>query len=108
MAARGVQFSPTGKDRNAAVIMKYNAAKRVHGIIGTSDGRPGIAEIRLDGNHLSKEELGRDAKLEDGISIVNIEWPFIHNLVKTENPETREIEIIPRSDNFVFYTFVFG
>jgi thiol-disulfide isomerase/thioredoxin len=104
----GVQFSPTGKDRNAAVIMKYNAAKRVHGIIGTSDGRPGIAEIRLDGNQLTEEELGRDAKLEGGISIVNIEWPFIHNLVKTENPETREIEIIPRSDNFVFYTFVFG
>jgi hypothetical protein len=29
-------------------------------------------------------------------------------LVRAERPELREIEIIPRSDNFVFYTFVFG
>jgi hypothetical protein len=32
----------------------------------------------------------------------------MHNLVRTEKPETHEIEVIPRSDNFVFYTFVFG
>jgi hypothetical protein len=80
----------------------------VHGIMGTSDGRPGKVEIKLDGNHLTKEQLGRDAKIEDAKSIVNIEWPFMHNLVRTDNPETREIEIIPRSDNVVFYTFAFG
>jgi hypothetical protein len=32
----------------------------------------------------------------------------MYNLVITEKPEAHEIEIIPRSDNFVFYTFVFG
>ncbi|HEX2107399.1 MAG TPA: redoxin family protein [Nitrososphaera sp.] len=106
----GVQFSPGGKDKNPALIMKYNAARRVHGIMGTSDGRPGKVEIKLDGNHLTKEQLGKDARIDndDGISTVNIEWPFMHNLVRSDNPETREIEIIPRSDNVVFYTFVFG
>jgi hypothetical protein len=104
----GVQYRPGGKEQNAAVIMKYNAAKRVHGIIGTSDGNPGKMEIKLDGYHLTKEQLGRDAKLEGDISIVSIEWPFMYNLVRTEKPEAHEIEIIPRSDNFVFYTFVFG
>jgi hypothetical protein len=29
-------------------------------------------------------------------------------LVRADKPETHEIEIIPCSDNFVFYTFVFG
>jgi thiol-disulfide isomerase/thioredoxin len=105
----GVQYSPRGKEQNPAVIMNYNAAKRVHCIIGTSDGRPGKVEIKLDGNYLTKEQLGRDAKLEgNGVSIATIDWPFIHNLAKTDKPETHEIEIIPRSDNFVFYTFVFG
>jgi thiol-disulfide isomerase/thioredoxin len=104
----GVQFSPGGKDQNAALIMKYNAARRVHGIMGTSDGKPGKVEVKLDGYYLTKEQLGRDAKIEDAKSMVNIEWPFMHNLVRTDNPETREIEIIPRSDNVVFYTFVFG
>jgi hypothetical protein len=65
-------------------------------------------EIKLDGNYLTKEQLGRDAKLEGDISVASIEWPFMYNLVRTEKPEAREIEIIPRSDNFVFYTFVFG
>ncbi|AIC15409.1 redoxin domain-containing protein [Nitrososphaera viennensis] len=105
----GVQFAPGGKETKPAVIMKYNSAKRVHGIMGTSDGRPGRAEVRLDGNSLTKGQLGRDAKLEEnGASVVDIEWPFMHNLVRTEKPEVHEIEIIPRSDNFVFYTFVFG
>jgi thiol-disulfide isomerase/thioredoxin len=104
----GVQFSPGGKEQNPAVIINYNAGKRVHAIIGTSDGKPGRIEILVDGNHLAKEQLGYDSKLQGGISIADIEWPFMHNLVKTDKPETHEIEIIPRSDNFVFYTFVFG
>jgi thiol-disulfide isomerase/thioredoxin len=104
----GVQYGAGGKERSAAVIMKYNAAKRVHCIMGTSDGKPGKIEIKLDGNHLTREQLGRDAKLESDVSIANIEWSFMHNLVRADKPETHEIEIIPRSDNIVFYTFVFG
>jgi thiol-disulfide isomerase/thioredoxin len=104
----GVQYGAGGKERSAAVIMKYNAAKRVHCIMGTSDGKPGKIEIKLDGNHLTREQLGRDAKLESDVSIASIEWSFMHNLVRADKPETHEIEIIPRSDNFVFYTFVFG
>jgi thiol-disulfide isomerase/thioredoxin len=105
----GVQFAPGGKEAKPAAIMKYNSAARVHGIMGTSDGGPGRAEIRLDGNPLAKEQLGKDARIEkDGASVVDINWPFMHNLLKTEKPEVHEIEIIPRSDNFQFYTFVFG
>lgn len=105
----GVQYGAGGKEGSAAaVIMKYNAAKRVHCIMGTSDGKPGKIEIKLDGNHLTREQLGRDAKLESDVSIASIEWSFMHNLVRADKPETHEIEIIPRSDNFVFYTFVFG
>jgi thiol-disulfide isomerase/thioredoxin len=104
----GVQYGAAGKEGSAAVIMKYNAAKRVHCIMGTSDGKPGKIEIKLDGNHLTREQLGRDAKLESDVSIASIEWSFIHNLVRADKPETHEIEIIPRSDNFLFYTFVFG
>jgi thiol-disulfide isomerase/thioredoxin len=104
----GVQYGAGGKERSAAVIMKYNAAKRVHCIMGTSDGKPGKIEIKLDGNHLTREQLGRHAKLESEVSIASIEWSFMYNLVRADKPETHEIEIIPRSDNIVFYTFVFG
>ena len=104
----GVQYGAGGKERSAAVIMKYNAAKRVHCIIGTSDGKPGKIEIKLDGNHLTREQLGRHAKLESEASIASIEWSFMYNLVRVDKPETHEIEIIPLSDNIVFYTFVFG
>ena len=104
----GVQYAPGGKEQNPAVIMNYNAASRVHGIMGTSDGKPGMIEIKLDGNYLTKDQLGKDARLEGNSSIVDIHWPFMHNLVKTDKAEMHEIEIIPRSDNFVFYTFVFG
>jgi thiol-disulfide isomerase/thioredoxin len=104
----GVQYGAGGKERSAAVIMKYNAAKRVHCIMGTSDGKPGKIEIKLDGNHLTREQLGRHAMLESEVSIASIEWSFMYNLVRADRPETHEIEIIPRSDNIVFYTFVFG
>jgi thiol-disulfide isomerase/thioredoxin len=104
-----VQFVSGGKEKTPAITMKYNSAKRVHAIMSTSDGRQARAELKLDGNSLTKEQLGKDAKLAgDGTSIVDIEWPFIHNLVRTDRQEVHEIEIIPKSDNFMFYTFVFG
>jgi len=104
----GVSYRHAGNEQNAAVLMKYNAAKRVHGIVGTSDGNPGRIEIKLDGNYLTKDQLGKDVRLEGNVSFSNIEWPFVHNFVKTEKPETKEIEIIPRTGNIIFYTFVFG
>lgn len=103
-----VQYAPGGKEQDPAIMMNYNSARKVHGIMGTADGKPAKAEIKLDGKHLVEEQLGKHAKLEDRLSYVSVEWPFMHNLVTTEKPETHEIEIIPRSDNFVFYTFVFG
>jgi thiol-disulfide isomerase/thioredoxin len=104
----GVQFAPGGKEQNPAIIMNYNSGKRVHGIMGTSDGKPGRVEIKLDGNYLTKEQIGRDVRLDGNVSVADVNWSFMHNLVKTEKPEMHEIQIIPRSDNFVFYTFVFG
>jgi hypothetical protein len=104
----GVQYAPGGKEQNPAVIMNYSAGRRVHGIMGTSDGRPSRIEIKLDGNHLAKEQLGKDARLDGSVSVADIHWPFMHNLVKTDKPEMHEIEIIPRSQNLVFCTFVFG
>jgi thiol-disulfide isomerase/thioredoxin len=104
----GVQYAPGGKEQNPALIMNYNSAKRMHGIMGTSDGKLGKIEIKLDGNYLTEEQLGRDTRLDGNVSVADIQWPFMHNLVKVETPEMHEIEIIPRSDNFVFYTFVFG
>ncbi len=102
-----VQYVPGGKE-TPAIIMKYNSARRVHGIIGTTDGGPGRCEIRLDGNPLAKEQLGKDARIEGNASVVDIQWPFMHNLAKTDKQEVHEIEIVPKSDNFAFYTFVFG
>jgi thiol-disulfide isomerase/thioredoxin len=104
----GVKICLSGKENNPAVIMKYNSARRVHGIIGTSDGKLGRIEVKMDGNYLTKEQLGKDVKLKDGISFADIESSFMHNLIKTEKAEIHEIQIIPRSDNFIFYTFVFG
>lgn len=102
----GVRYS--GKESNsAAVIMKYNA-KRVNTIIGTEDGKPARAEVKIDGNYLTKENAGRDVTVENGTSYVDVNWNFMHNLVKTEKPEVHEVEIIPKTNNFVFYTFVFG
>ena len=105
----GVQYSQGGREQNPAVIMNFNAARRVHAILGTSDRKQGKIEIKLDGKHLTKDQLGKDSSLDDSnVSIAHINWPFMHNLVRMDKPEMHEIEIIPRSDNFVFYTFVFG
>lgn len=95
-------------DKNSAVVMKYNLARRVHAIVGTTDNKPGRCEILLDGRALELDNLGTDASLKEGSSIVDVNWPFIHNLIKTENAESHLVEIRPLSDNISFYTFVFG
>ena len=89
--------------------MRYNSAKRVHAIMGSSDSKTARIEVKLDGNYVQQNQLGKDMKVkEDGISYSDIEWPFMHNLIRTEKPEIHEIEIIPKTDNLTFYTFVFG
>jgi Thioredoxin like C-terminal domain len=88
--------------------MKYNLAKRVHAIVGTTDDRPGRLEVLLDGKSLEYNYLGSDAHLYEGSSVVDVNWPFIHNLIKTEKAESHLVEIRALSDNISFYTFVFG
>jgi hypothetical protein len=95
-------------DKNSAIIMKYNLAKRVHAIVGTTDDRPGRLEVLLDGKSLEYNNLGRDAHLYEGSSVVDVNWPFIHNVIKTEKAESHQVEIRALSDNISFYTFVFG
>ncbi len=95
-------------EKNSAIIMKYNLAKRVHAIIGTTDDKPGRLEVLLDGKSLEDDTLGRDARLHELSSVVDVNWPFIHNLIKTEKAESHFVEIRPLSDNISFYTFVFG
>ena len=104
----GVRFCSDHKEKNPAVIIKYDNAKRVHGIIGSSDGRVGKVEVKLDGNYLTEKCAGMDVRIKNGVSFADVKWSFMHNLVKTQDPEIHEIEIIPRSENFIFYTFVFG
>ena len=51
---------------------------------------------------------GKDVRIKNGVSFADVKWSFMHNLVRTQEPEIHEIEIIPRSENFIFYTFVLG
>lgn len=104
----GVKVSLDHKEKNPAVIFRYNTASNVNIIIGPDDNKPAIAEIKIDNEYLDKEQQGYHTKRKNGLSYIEATWPFIYNVVKTRNREIHEIEIIPRSDNFCFYTFVFG
>jgi hypothetical protein len=107
-AREGVTAIEGTVDKNSAIIMKYNSATRVHSIVGTTNNKPGRLEILLDGKSLENDTLGRDARLYEGSSVVDVNWPFIHNLIKTKKAESHLVEIRPLSDNISFYTFVFG
>jgi thiol-disulfide isomerase/thioredoxin len=95
-------------DKNSAIVMKYSLAKRVHAIVGTTNDKPGRLEVLLDGKSLEDDTLGKDARRYEGSSVVDVNWPFIHNLIKTEKAESHLVEVRPLSDNISFYTLVFG
>lgn len=101
-----VRFAGKAGD-DAAIIIKYSA-RRANAIMATQDNRPARVEVRMDGRYVAEKNLGSDVRLADGVSYADVEWAHVHNLVKTEEAETHEIEIIPRTDNVVFYTFLFG
>ena len=101
-----IRFS--GKpDDDAAIIIRYSA-RRANAIMSTQDNNLAVVEVKRDGKYIAHKNLGADVRLKDGISYVDVGWTHVYNLIKTEESETHEIEIIPRSDNFVFYTFLFG
>jgi thiol-disulfide isomerase/thioredoxin len=101
-----VRFAGKAVD-NAAVIIRYSA-RRANVIMGTHDGKPARIEVKIDGRYVPEKNLGSDLKLNDGVSYVDIEWVHMHNLINMDEAETHEIEIIPKTENLVFYAFVFS
>lgn len=104
----GVNCSLDHKDKNPSIIFKYNAAANVSIITGSTDGKPASAEILLDGKYLDENQVGYHSKFVDKVSSVDATWPFLMNIVKTKNREIHKLEILPKTENFYFYTFVFG
>ena len=104
----GISASLDHKEKNPSIIFKYNSASNVNIITGSTDGKPAKAELMLDGKYLEENQIGYHSKLVDGISSVDITWPFLMNVVKTKDREIHKLEILPKTDNFYFYTFVFG
>ena len=104
----GIKISLNHKEKNPAIIFRYNKAMNVNIIIGSDDNKPAIAEVKIDNEHLNKEQQGSHIKMKKGISYIETTWPFIYNVIKTKKMETHKIDIIPRSGNFCFFTFVFG
>ena len=104
----GIKASFDHKEKHPAIIFKYNMASNVNVIVGSTDEKPAFANIKLDGEFLTDQQLGYHTKKDSSSSFLEITWPHIMNLVKTSSPESHVLEILPTTDNFYFYTFVFG
>jgi thiol-disulfide isomerase/thioredoxin len=104
----GIKSSFDHKEKDPAIVFKYNMASNVNVIVGSTDGEPAIANVKLDGEFLTDEQLGYHGKRDGNSSFIEITWPHIMNIVKTPGPEIHVLEILPKTDNFYFYTFVFG
>lgn len=104
----GIGVSLDHKDKLPSIVFKYNSASNVNIIAGSTNGKITSAEIKLDGEYLKNDQLGHDSKIDGNASKVDIDWPHIMNIVKTKEPSIHTLEIIPKVDNFYFYTFVFG
>lgn len=104
----GVKPSLDYKEKDPAIIFRYNKASNVNIIAGPDDNNTATAEIKIDNEYVDKEQAGSHLKIKNGKSIIEITWPFIYNIIKTKKREIHKVEIIPRTENFYFYTFVFG
>ena len=104
----GIKASFDHKEKHPAIIFKYNRASNVNVIVGSTDEKPAFANIKIDGEFLTEKQLGYHTKKDSNSSFFEITWPHIMNLVKTSSPESHVLEILPTTDNFYFYTFVFG
>ncbi|TVP40705.1 redoxin family protein [Candidatus Nitrosocosmicus arcticus] len=104
----GVKASSDHKEKHPAIIFKYNMASNVNVLVGSTDEKPALANIKLDGEFLTDQQLGYHVKKDSNSSFFEITWPHIMNIVKTLTPEIHVLEILPKTDNFCFYTFVFG
>ena len=103
----GVKSFAEGDDV-ASILIKYNAASKVHAIMGTTDQNKAEVKVELDGKPLAQHQIGKNTRIQNGISICTIGNPLIYNLVNTQTATSHEIEIFAPSNNIIFYTFVFG
>jgi thiol-disulfide isomerase/thioredoxin len=104
----GIQASFDHKEKHPAIIFKYNMASNVNVLVGSTDEKPAFANIKLDGEFLTGTQLGNHVKKDSNSSFFEVTWPHIMNIVTTSSPQIHVLEILPQTDNFYFYTFVFG
>lgn len=91
-----------GDDNQGWMSYKFYA-KEVNVVIGGV----GKAEIEIDGKPVRKEDLGRDARIDDGKSFVNIEGADMYNLVNLNEIHSRELKV-RAFKGMKIYAFTFG
>lgn len=104
----GIKADLNYKEKNPAIVLKYNMAYNVNIICKSDNEEIATAEIKIDGNYINRDQIGIHTKIKNEKSIIETSWPFINNIIKTKEKEKHIIEIIPQTENFYFYTFVFG
>jgi hypothetical protein len=66
-------------------------------------------EVLWDGRPVPKEIAGEDLTYRpDGTSVMTIIEPRMYNAVKDSDPTEHEVRLLPKSDQFLLFTFTFS
>jgi thiol-disulfide isomerase/thioredoxin len=85
------------------IVLKYNAK-----VVNIVAGQDANLTIKLDDSYLTNDELGSDAILQNGKSIVTTNELNLYNLVDDTGYFEKTIEINVSGEGFRIYTFTFG
>ena len=67
----GIKVSLDYKEKEPAIIFRYNKASNVNIIIGPDDDKAAIAEIKIDNEYLDLEQQGNHIKRKNGVSYID-------------------------------------
>ncbi|MGB2693858.1 MAG: redoxin family protein [Dehalococcoidia bacterium] len=101
-AARPI--AATGESRLHVRYMAKEVNLVIHPPIAGGDAR---IELLQDGAPLAAEDLGEDARIEDGKAVVIVDTPRMYRLVNNREIDTHELTLATTSDGVMLFAFTF-
>ena len=107
-AAESIDHARTTDGYEDYIALRF-FANEVNAVMGFDGGEPYTFRVTMDGEPVPRDAAGADLAYDaDGDSVVSVDSPRMHQLIRREEVSSNRLELSPKDDRFSLFALTFG